>query len=142
MKRVDSLIEMLTQEKNRLGTAHESVIPFIKEHMDYLSKEIKKIRNHITVLIDQNPNLRQKKELLISIPGIGKATVAVILAKLENLEKFSHVRQLVAFMALAPKETLSRSSIKGNQGYTRSVINGSGKPSICQHWYRFNAILL
>jgi transposase len=104
---------MLTQEKNRLGTAHESVIPLIKEHMDYLTKEIKKVRNQITDLIDQNPNLRQKKELLVSIPGIGKATIAVILAELDNLEKFNHVRELVAFIGLAPKETLSGSSIKG-----------------------------
>jgi len=113
VRRADSLIDMLTQEKNRLGTAHESVIPLIKEHMDYLSKEITKVRYQIADLIDQNPNLRQKKELLVSIPGIGKATIAVILAELDNLEKFTHVRELVAFIGLAPKETLSGSSIKG-----------------------------
>jgi len=33
---------MLTQEKNRFGTAHESVIPLIKEHMSYRNEEIKK----------------------------------------------------------------------------------------------------
>jgi transposase len=93
--------------------AHESVIPLIKDHMGYLSKEIKKVRDQITNLIDQNPNLRQKKELLVSIPGIGKATIAVILAELDHLEKFNHVRELVAFIGLAPRETLSGSSIKG-----------------------------
>ena len=113
VRRADSLIDMLTQEKNRLGTAHESVIPLIKEHMDYLKKEIKTVRDQIEDLIDQNPSLRQKKELLASIPGIGKATIAVILAELDNLEKFSHVRELVAFIGLAPRETLSGSSIKG-----------------------------
>jgi len=104
---------MLTQEKNRLGTAHKSVIPLIKEHMNYLNKEIKRVRNQIADLIDQNPNLRQKKELLGSIPGIGKATTAVILVELDNLEKFNHVRELVAFVGLAPRETLSGSPIKG-----------------------------
>jgi transposase len=113
VRRADGLIDMLTQEKNRLGTAHESVLPLIKEHMDYLNKEIKKVRGQIGDLIDQNPNLRQKKELLASIPGIGKVTIAVILAELDNLEKFNHVRELVAFIGLAPKETLSGSSIKG-----------------------------
>jgi transposase len=113
VRRADSLIDMLTQEKNRLGTAHESVIPLIKDHMDYLNKEIKTVRDQIADLIDQNPSLRQKKELLASIPGIGKATIAVILAELDNLEKFNHVRELVAFIGLAPKETLSGSSIKG-----------------------------
>ena len=113
VRRADSLISMLTQEKNRLGTAHESVIPLIKEHMDYLNKEIKKVRHQIADLIDQNPDLKQKGELLASIPGIGKGTIAVILAELDHLEKFSHVRELVAFIGLAPKETLSGSSIKG-----------------------------
>lgn len=113
VRRADSLIDMLTQEKNRLATAHESVIPLIKEHMDYLNKEIKKVRHQMADLIDQNPDLKQKGELLASIPGIGKATIAVILAELDHLEKFSHVRELVAFIGLAPKETLSGSSIKG-----------------------------
>jgi transposase len=113
VRRADSLIEMLTQEKNRLGTAHASVIPLIKDHMSYLNQEIKKVRDQMADLIDQNPNLRQKKDLLASIPGIGEATIAVILAELDNLEKFNHVRELVAFVGLAPKETLSGSSIKG-----------------------------
>jgi len=113
VRRVDSLIGMLTQEKNRLGTAHESVTPLIKEHIDYLDKEIEKVRDQIADLIDRDPNLRQKKDLLASIPGIGKATIAVILAELDDPGKFNHVRELVAFIGLAPKETLSGSSIKG-----------------------------
>ena len=113
VRRVDSLIDMLTQEKNRLGTAHESVTPLIKEHIDYLDKEIEKVRDQIADLIDRDPNLRQKKDLLASIPGIGKATIAVIMAELDDLDKFNHVRELVAFIGLAPKETLSGSSIKG-----------------------------
>lgn len=113
VRRVDSLIGMRTQEKNRLGTAHESVIPLIKEHIDYLDKEIENIRHQIADLIDRDPTLRQKKDLLVSIPGIGKATIAVILSELDKLEKFKNVREVVAFIGLAPKETLSGSSIKG-----------------------------
>jgi transposase len=105
---------MLTQEKNRLGTAHESVMPRIKKHMEYLDREIEEVRNQIADLIEKDPNLRHKKDLLASIPGIGKATIAVILAELDELDKFSHVRELVAFIGLAPKETLSGSSIKGS----------------------------
>jgi transposase len=33
VRRADSLIDMLTQEKNRLATAYESVIPLIKDRM-------------------------------------------------------------------------------------------------------------
>ena len=112
VRRADSLIDMLTQEKNRLGTAHESVVLMVKEHMAYIDQEIKKVRKEIAELIDRDPILRQKK-LLLSIPGIGKVTIAAILAELYNLEKFNHVRELVAFIGLAPKEKISGSSIKG-----------------------------
>lgn len=113
VRRIDSLNDMLTQEKNRLGTAHESVIPMIKEHIAYLEKEIDRVRDQIADLIDNDPDLRKKKDLLGSIPGIGKATIAALLAELDPLDKFSHVRELVAFIGLAPRETLSGSSIKG-----------------------------
>ena len=113
IRRVDSLMDMLTQEKNRLDTAHESVIPLIRGHLDYLERENEKIRDQITDLIDRNPNLKRKKDLLASIPGIGKTTIATLLAELDDLEKFQQVRQLVAFIGLAPRETISGSSIKG-----------------------------
>ena len=112
-RRADSLIDMLTQEKNRLGTAHESVIALIKEHIEYLENEKEKIREQIADLIDRNPDLKRKKDLLASIPGIGNATIAILLAELNDLNKFRHVRELVAFIGLAPRETLSGSSIKG-----------------------------
>jgi transposase len=112
-RRADNLIDMLTQEKNRLGTAHDSVIPLIKEHIVYLKDEIEKLRSQIADLIDRDPDLKRKKDLLASIPGIGKATIAALLAELDNLDRFKHVRELVAFIGLAPKETLSGSSIKG-----------------------------
>ena len=113
VRRVDSLIDMRSQEKNRLSTAHESVISLIKEHIAYLDQEIEKIRRQIADLIGQNPHLKPRKEWLDSSPGIGKATIPHILAELDDLEKFNHVRQMVAFIGLAPKETLSGSSIKG-----------------------------
>jgi transposase len=113
VRRVDSLIDMRSQEKNRINTAHESVLFMIKEHIAYLDQEIEKIRQQIADLIGQNPHLKRRKELLDSIPGIGKATIPHILAELDDLEKFNHVREMVAFIGLAPKETLSGSSIKG-----------------------------
>jgi len=76
-------------------------------------KEIEEVRHQIADLMNRDPNLRQKRDLLASIPGIGKATIAVILAELDHFEKFNHVRELVAFIGLAPKETLTGSSIKG-----------------------------
>ena len=141
VRRVDSLIDMRSQEKNRISTAHESVSLLIKEHIAYLDQEIERIRQQIAGLIEQDPNLKGRKELLDSIPALGKATIPHILAELDDLEKFNHVRELVAFIGLAPKETLSDHLLKANPDYVRSDMRGSGKPCICRYWCRFNATL-
>ena len=56
VRRVDSLIDMRSQEKNRLSTAHESVISLIKEHISYLDQEIEKIRRSEQMAIDEMLN--------------------------------------------------------------------------------------
>ena len=113
VRRVDSLIDMRTQEKNRISTAHESVTFLIKDHIIYLDQEIEKIGRQIADLIGKNPHLKERQELLNSIPSLGKATIPRLLAELDDLDKFNHVREIVAFIGLAPREKLSVSSIKG-----------------------------
>jgi len=113
VRRVDSLIDMRSQEKNRISTAHESVTSLIKEHIAYLDQEIEKIRRQIADLIGRNPHLKERETLLNSIPALGKATIPILLAELDDLDKFNHVREMVASIGLAPREKLSGSSIKG-----------------------------
>ena len=74
------------------------------KHIAYLNQEIEKIRKQIADVIGQDPNVKRKKDLLDSIPAIGKVTIPHILAELDDLEKFNHVRELVAFIGLAPQE--------------------------------------
>jgi len=113
VRRADALVTMRTQELNRLGTAPVTVEPSIREHIAYLDEQIEKIKQQIDGHIDDNPELKSKKDLLHSIPGIGPATIAAILSEISIFERFDQVRKVVAFIGLAPKEALSGSSIKG-----------------------------
>lgn len=113
VRRVDALIGMRTQEINRLGTAPTTVEPSIREHIAYLDEQIEKIRQQIARHIESNPDLRSKRDLLGSIPGIGQATIAALLAEINIFERCDEVRKVVAFIGLAPKERLSGTSIKG-----------------------------
>lgn len=113
VRRADALMSMRTQEINRIGTAHETVIPSIKKHIAYLEREIEKVKRQIAEQIDNDPNLRNKRDLLDSIPGIGEATIAVILSALHIFEGVDRVQKTVAFIGLAPKEIISGTSIKG-----------------------------
>lgn len=129
VKRADALIVMRTQEQNRLGTAHETIESSIKGHMGYLDQEIEKLKRQIAEHINSDPNLRTKRDLLSSIPGIGEATIAVILSALHIFEGVDRVQKTVAFIGLAPREMISGSSIKG-------------KPRICKIGYaRFRKAL-
>jgi transposase len=112
VRRADALVNMRTQELNRLGTAPVTVEPSIQEHIAYLDEQIEKIKQQITGHIDGNPDLKSKKDLLNSIPGIGPGTIAAILSEISIFERFDQVRKVVAFVGLAPKEAVSGSSIK------------------------------
>ncbi|MBI5903134.1 MAG: IS110 family transposase, partial [Deltaproteobacteria bacterium] len=118
VRRIDALISMRTQESNRLDVAHKLVKPSINKHLAYLDSEIMKLKAQVRSGIDNDPDLRNKKELLTSIPGIGDATVGMILAELD-FQKFASVKEVVAYIGLAPKEKISGTSVKG-------------KPRICK----------
>ncbi len=111
-RRLDALVAMRTQELNRLGVAHSLVEPSIKQHLLYLDFEIEKLKKQMRSEIDDDPDLRNKRDLLITIPGISDSTISVILAELD-FKKFESVREVVAFMGLAPKDKISGTSVKG-----------------------------
>ena len=113
VRRVDALLSMRTQELNRVGTIHETVLHSVKEHISFLDEEIGALKKEIADLIKKDPDLKTKADLLRSIPGIGEATIAAILSELSLFEKCDRVRKVVAFIGLAPREFTSGRSIKG-----------------------------
>ena len=69
--------------------------------------------------IDQNPDLKEKQELLISIPGIGKKTATLILGELPSIDRFQHVGQVVAYAGLSPQQHSSGSSVRKKTRLTK-----------------------
>ena len=112
-RRVDALIVMRTQEFNRIGTTHETVLGSIKEHISFLDEEIAALKKEIADIIKKDPDLKVKADLLRSIPGVGEATIAAILSELSLFQRCDSVRKVVAFIGLAPSEFTSGSSVKG-----------------------------
>ena len=113
VRRVDALINMRTQELHRLGTAQATIEHSIREHIAYLDKQIDGLKQQIADRIKNDPDLKVKKDLLKSIPGIGEATIASILAELPMFERCDRVQKVVAFIGLAPRQFISGSSLKG-----------------------------
>jgi transposase len=108
--RHQALVEIQTQEKNRLETARVEVGESLRAHLAWLGEEIARLERAIRSHIDDDPDLRGKRELLASIPGLGHRTIAILLAL--RLERFSNARQLAAFAGLCPALHESGSSVR------------------------------
>ena len=113
LRRLESLTEMYQQEENRLETATATVAKLTKAHLDYIKEQQAEIKKMISDHFDQHPHLKQQRELLTSIPGIGEQTAAVFLAEVGRIEDYKNARQLAAYAGLTPCERSSGTSVRG-----------------------------
>ncbi|MGZ5007685.1 MAG: IS110 family RNA-guided transposase [Methylobacter sp.] len=102
LRRVEDLLEMRQMEKNRLDTANASIAESIKTVLTQLEKELKATRKRIQDLIDQDPDLKRRRDLLETIPGIAEASSAHLLVALSEHYRFTNAKQAVAFAGLNP----------------------------------------
>ena len=114
-RRVDALVKMKNQESNRLDVSSTMVKADIEEHIEYLDKQIDVIKQRIKTHIDQNPDLKEKRKLLESIPGVGEATIRLVLSHFADIQKFSSAKELASFLGIAPTERSSGSSVRGGR---------------------------
>jgi transposase len=109
VRRRDAVQDMLTQERNRLQ-AGELVPPVhasLVRHVATLEQELAALDAQIRDHLDQHPGLRAQRDLLATIPGIGVATAARLLAECRDITAFASARAYAAFAGLVPRETQS-----------------------------------
>ncbi len=73
----------------------------IRQHIHFMEKQVASIEKEIDLIINNNKDLQQKIDLAQSVPGIGKATAATLVAGLPELGKIE-ARQLSALVGVAP----------------------------------------
>jgi transposase len=113
VRRLETLVEMRTMERNRAAAAPiPAVRASIAAHLDYLKTEIAQTEALIVAHIRHAATLQTQVQLLTSIPGIGVATAAVLLAEI-NFAAFTHARQVAAFAGVIPRQRQSGSSVRG-----------------------------
>ena len=115
VRRLDSLVEMRTMEENRLssGVTVAAVRASLEESLAHLTRQIEKAEALIRSHIDRHPGLKRRRELLDSIPGIGEATAAALLAEVPDIKQYKSARRVAAFAGLVPRERQSGSSVRG-----------------------------
>jgi transposase len=114
VRRLDALIEMRQQESNRLeaGINAAPVIESVTDHISYLDTQIAQTKKLIKDHIDNHPELKQQRDLLNSIPGIGDLTAAKFLAEILDISHYSSARQVAAFAGLVPRHHQSGTSVR------------------------------
>lgn len=112
-RRRDALVTMRTQEENRLGVVDFDVNASIQKVISFLEVEIEQISRLIKEHINNHPDLKKKRDLLKTIPGVGDVTIEAILSEINAFEGFESVEKVVAYMGLSPKEKTSGTSVKG-----------------------------
>jgi transposase len=104
IRRLDALLTMQTQEKNRLasGEGVPAVRVSIETVLASLAEQIRTVRRLIQQHINEHPGLREQRDLLTSIPGIGDATAALLLGEV-FVKRYASPRQAAAFVGLVPR---------------------------------------
>ena len=104
----------LVREKNRVESAPQSadVRRLLNKHLRQLEKQIEQIQEAIGQLIAGDAQLQRDTQLLESIPGIGRATAAIILGELWFYSQLEDARAAAAYAGLTPAQKQSGTSLK------------------------------
>jgi len=119
VRRLDALLEMRTQELNRLDLAAPIIRPSITATVQHLDAQITIVKRQIAAHIDQHPTLRAQRDLIVTIPGIGETTAAIVLGELLDIARFTSARQMAAFTGLVPRVRQSGTSLRGRGALTK-----------------------
>jgi transposase len=96
------LIQMMTAEKNRLGSAaSKAVARRIQAHLRWLEKELSRTDRDLDEAIEGSPAFKENEALLRSVPGVGPVLCRTLLSELPELGSLAP-RELSALVGVAP----------------------------------------
>jgi transposase len=126
IKRRKQVVDMLTVEQNHTELAEKEMLEYIDTVKQVLQKQLEELDAQIQDLINQTPNLKQKRELLQSVPGVGKVLSATLVAQVPELGVCNR-KEIAALVGLAPFNHDSgrkrgKRMIRGGRSFVRNVL--------------------
>ena len=93
---------MLVQEKNRLGsTADQEIRKLIQKVIKLYEKQLEAIQKKQHQLIEDDEQTQTKARIIASVPGLGPATVSVLISELPELGNLNR-QQIARLVGVAP----------------------------------------
>lgn len=122
IQRRNDLKQMLIAEKNRVRESYDEFIQkSIKKITRELEKQLEVITTQIKEIINKNPMLKKKQEMLKTVPGIGDIVSFELLVLLPELGQLSR-KKIASLAGVAPKARDSGTY----KGYRRTGNGRSG----------------
>lgn len=144
----DQIVDDRTGLKNRLHAEqsefnpNQNTIKRINDNIAFLNQQEKQIKKEINDILKLNTQIKEKVDIMATIPGMGKLIAVIILAETNGFELIRNKKQLTSYAGLDVKEKSSGTSVrskkkiskKGNRHIRKSLY----MPSLCG--VRFNPI--
>jgi transposase len=116
------IVDMMIAEKNRLEHADGAIKTWIEESLGAFKTQLAGVDAALALAIDKDGELAHRRDILVSVPGVGDLTAAVILAELPELGTIGS-KQAAALVGVAP--------INRDSGAYRGERHiGGGRPSV------------
>lgn len=120
------LMEIRTQELNRLQIMGKRLEASCKRIIKVIDKEINRIETLLTEHIDEETEWSEKRELLISTPGVGNTLVFTLLADLPEIGTLNN-KEISALVGVAPINRDSgamrgKRKVQGGRATVRTIL--------------------
>lgn len=110
-------LQGLKKERDRLEnqldrTKQQAVSAAIKAVLEEINEQIETLQKQLDEQVQTSQHIRRDRELLETIPGVGRTTATQILAELGDYSRFDSARQAAAYAGLTPFEHTSGTSVR------------------------------
>lgn len=124
MGRLDAVEQDLQRERNRqekaqVSQAAEPVLSSLSRSIEFLEHQRKQLQRQINDHIDGHPQLKENRQRLLSIPGVGPVLSSLMVGLLSAGERFDSASQLASYLGIIPSEATSGSSVKQRPHLTK-----------------------
>ena len=121
MQQIMSALEGINKQKTMLsnqlgafissGIVDREVRRSLRSLLRSLDRQLQRLELQLEEYIDNN--YADTATLLKSIPGIGKKATTMLIVMTNNFSKFSHYKELIAYVGFSPRVYQSGTSIRG-----------------------------
>src|SRR6266851_3227876 len=136
------IIRSRAEWKNRIGSGlgDISATKLAAATIDHFTTQLEAIDRAISETIDQDAELHGRRDLLVSVIGVGDTLAALLMAKMPEPGVLRRSGEIVAYAGLNPSHHRSGTSIDRRRASQKSVMPSCGRRSTCRHCPRCASI--